>query len=503
MSLKQTWIILLCVFGMTTASYADDRALLVGINEYLYLNSLVGSTQDVENMAQFIQSEWGYKPWQIITLTDGEATKEAILTVFDEWLIEGTGFGDKVLFYYSGHGYYLQDDNADETDGYDEALCPVDAYQSERLKVNLIRDDEIDQRLKKLKGRQVMVIVDACHSGSVTKNALGQPIKDVTVKVPIFKEAQPRPALKKNLTRNIFIELRPEVVAYSAVDSYQKALVDISRLPLSGAFTRRFIEGLRDNKADSNCDGQVNHRELLAYTRRESKAYCETVPDLCENGLTPQLDIKPARLNEDVHRWAGSQSIYSKRLQMSQKQLTQTPTQNLQVDILPRHRLKPGASMRVRVKSDRTGYVLLYDTESTDSTKLTRLFPNQHSNIRKGYIKAGKARVIPDVYSGFAIKVPKTSGKRLLVALVVDKPTELLILQKSFPKAFKQAMSKPAQPDSLSKDAWRSTPCAYGQVPRTTQTFLQQLSQQLIRTLQRSAENVKWSITTVDYEIRP
>ena len=503
MSLKQTWIILLCFFCMTTASYADDRALLVGINEYQYLNSLVGSTQDVENMAQFIQSEWGYKPWQIITLTDAEATKTSILTVFDEWLIEGTEFGDKVLFYYSGHGYYIEDDNYDETDGYDEALCPVDAYQSGRIKVNLIRDDEIDRRLKKLKGRQVMIIVDACYSGTITKNVFGQPIKDVTVKVPIFKEAQPRSEMKKSLTRNIFIELRPEVVAYSAVESYQKALVDISRLPLAGVFTRRFIEGLRDNKADSNCDGKVNHRELLAYMRRESKAYCDAMPLICENGLTPQLDIKPARLDEDVHRWAGSQSIYSKRLGMSQKQLTQTPTHKLQVEILPRHRLKPGASMRVRVKSDRTGYVLLFDTESTDSTKLTRLFPNQHSNIRMGYVKAGKARIIPDVYSGFALKVPKTSGNRLLVALLVDKPSEISTLQKSFPKAFKQAMSKKAQPDSLSKEALRSSPCAYRQVPIEVQTLSQQLSQQLTQTLQRSAESTNWSITTVDYEIHP
>ena len=204
---------------MFTASYAEDRALLVGIDEYININPLTGSKQDVKNMEQFIQSEWNYKPEQILTLTDGKATRNNILNAFDNWLVRGSRNGDKVLFYYSGHGAFVGDDNRDESDDLDEALCPVDTTGSRR---NLIRDDEINSRLKKLRGRKVMIIVDACHSGTITKSAFA----DRYVKVPFFGRHNSRPITKSGFERESLIEIQQNVIAYSAVAANQQALVN-------------------------------------------------------------------------------------------------------------------------------------------------------------------------------------------------------------------------------------------------------------------------------------
>jgi len=449
---------------MISASYAENRALLVGIDDYWYINPLNGSKQDVKDMAQFIQSEWGYKPAQIRQLTDDQATRAGILKAFDEWLIKGSKPGDKVLFHYSGHGTYIKDDSRyEESDGYDEALCPVDAIESSGSKKNLIRDDEINQRLKKLKGRQVMIIVDACHSGTISKSVFGP---NPAVKVPFFR-GQPRRLMSKSgFDGGGLVETQPHVVVYSAVASNQLALVDTRTRPDAGVFTRRFIRGIRDKKADCNQDGKVTHRELLAYTRRESKAYCEATPGLCVQGLTPQLAIKSAMSDDDVRLWAAIPSKEPTKLMMP-------VLDDLHVEILPR-RLKQGSAMRFRITSDqKAGYLLLFDVSAKT---LRRLFPNR---LRKFiYLKAGKPRVVPDQLSGFEI-IAKSPGQRLLIAVRVNEYRELLMLQKSLPEAFEQ-------------------------VSKQTQTLSQeQLSQQLNQVLKNVAGNLSCSITTVGYEVSP
>jgi len=62
------------------------------------------------------------------------------------------------LFYYSGHGSQIQDDDGDEADGQDEILYCSDG--------NYIRDDDLKEMLDAYEGR-VVVILEACHSGGM------------------------------------------------------------------------------------------------------------------------------------------------------------------------------------------------------------------------------------------------------------------------------------------------------------------------------------------------
>jgi metacaspase-1 len=481
MTFKQT-LGMLCVIGVSSACYAEHRALLVGIDNYQSLNRLVGSKQDVKNMKQFIQSEWGYQSRQIRTLTDAQATRTGILGAFDNWLIRGSQPGDKVLFYYSGHGYFLKDDDYDEGDGHDEVLCPVNAYQtSDGQYINFIRDDEINRRLRQLTGRQVMVIVDACHSGTITKSAF----RNRFVKVPYFRRQPRRRLTKSGLKREKFVETQQNVVAYSAVAPHQEALVDSNVWPPAGVFTRRFIEGLQQKKADRNYDGKVSHRELLAYTRRESEAYCKR-QYFCRDGLTPQLAIKSGMLDKEVRAWLSAHPALPTPPMSTYPTSEFIPTpvvDDLHVEILP-SRLRRGTKMRFQITTDqKDGYLLLFDASETGGAEtLVRLFPNRHTgNIR---LKAGKPRVIPDQLSGCEISA-KSPGQRLLVALLVNNRHELSTLQRSLQEAFSQVMPKKRR--GLSR-----------------LSLSQLLSQQLNKILlQKNVGNrVKWSLTTVSYEIR-
>ncbi|MCP4699866.1 MAG: DUF4384 domain-containing protein [Gammaproteobacteria bacterium] len=464
------------------AAHAQDRALLVGIDSYSHISQLVGSKKDVENMRAFIQSVWKYRPGQIRILTDAQATRKNILNAFDEWLIAGSQAGDRVLFYYSGHGYRMFDDGDDETDGLDETLCPVDTRKARSKVVNMIRDDEVESRIKRLKGREIMMIVDACHSGTLTRSLLA-PKPDLTVKRPIFPGQPLQRGVSRGVSRSIgqgrpdgFIATHRNLTAYSAVAPNQVALVDVENTYM-GVFTRRFIEGVKEKRADNNRDGQVSHAELLDYVRTTSQAYCKRNPTQCHLGaLSPQLEANSEMLAVDV--LTGKAPLTDDTAGQAISLLAHDNQAGLQVKILPGTRFRVGGMMKLNVSSDRSGYLFLFDINSAGS--LTRIFPNPYSEAqgKQGFVKAGSVLSIPDPYYGFDFIAEEPAGKGLLLALLAED--KLSGVQALLPKAFEQIRASKAQ------------------------AVLQQLRQQLNQTILR--ENgvdrpMIWSLSAVEYKI--
>ncbi|MCC5863455.1 MAG: caspase family protein [Gammaproteobacteria bacterium] len=157
-----------------------NRALLIGIGQYQPespLRDLPGIDVDLENMGQVAQV-MGFDSTQIRVLRDHEATAAQIRAEIEHWLIEGTEPGDRVLLYFSGHGVRVPDAQViDEPDGYDEALAGYDLRLepdgSEQVAAGIVRDDELHDLLLQLAGREVMVILDACHSATATRAGIG------------------------------------------------------------------------------------------------------------------------------------------------------------------------------------------------------------------------------------------------------------------------------------------------------------------------------------------
>jgi hypothetical protein len=440
MTIKTIFYTILVFFILNIPTNAQDRALLIGIDKYQNASQLVGSKQDAKDMQQFIKSVWGYQNHQIRILTDAQATRQAILNAFDNWLIKGSRRGDKILFYFSGHGSHTTDRNGDESDGYDEFLLPVDFPR-------MITDDEINARLRRLKGRQVMVVIDACHSGTITRS-----IANPTIKVPVFSHLPKLTRgvhIKPYIQRDGFIATQQNIIAYSAVAPNQVALVDVEKKPYRGVFTSRFIEGIKNKRADNNKDGKVTHAELLDYIRQKSQAYCDRRSWQCRLGnLSPQLETKSEILTADISTWKVS---------------TDNNKANLQISVLPNSRLKLGKSMKIRIRSNKSGYLLLFEINSIGD--LMRLFPKDN---KPRYIKAGSTLTIPDRFYGFQFITGEPIGKGSLIAILIE--------------------------DNISKYQ-NLIPNAFTQIPAKQATAtLQQLTQQLNR-------SARWSLKTIDYEI--
>lgn len=141
------------------------KALLVGINRYRMPGAdLRGCVNDVRNVEALLREVYDFKKKDITALTDFGATKQAIQTGLRS-LVRGGRPGDVLLFHFSGHGSNVPDANGDEADHRDEILCPTDLDWKKPL-----RDDWLRATFDTLKpGVSLTVIMDCCHSGTITR----------------------------------------------------------------------------------------------------------------------------------------------------------------------------------------------------------------------------------------------------------------------------------------------------------------------------------------------
>ena len=418
-------------------SHRGDRALVIGINRYADSRfDLEGAVQDADNMRALLAEHLGFDPDEVRVLTDGEATRKAILDGVRDWLVAGTGRDSRAVLYFAGHGYHRKDDDGDESDGLDEALVPHDArlVSAERNPMrisNLILDDEIRDLFAGLQDRHAYVIVDACHSGTITRGPVGPDRRYVrTIDLRL------RDALSESARRTIGVRSgsghRPEgfigssgnVVAWTAVSSSQFALEDRDATPRQGVFTRRFVQGLAERRADRNADGRVTHSELLDYVRRESDDYCSRHRADCERGLTPLLEGPPDVLGRDVLMAGAPAPAAATAGTVADDALGHDNTARVQLELHPSTRVRIGEEVRYRVHSERSGHLLLVDVMADGN--VVQIFPNHRSQrLGKGTaIEAGRTVELND-YLGFRLQAGPPVGPGSLYAVVTEDPVSL------------------------------------------------------------------------------
>lgn len=161
--------VLLCGLLGTVPARAGDRALLVGIDHYedSRVPATPGAVLDAKSLAEVVRDRFGFPAASVKLLLDQEATSERILQELRSWLVAGTQPGDRVFFFYAGHGSQLPDDNGDEEDGADETLAPYDVRPA--TGEHEIRDDALNGVIAQLSGRRAVLVFDSCHSGTVTR----------------------------------------------------------------------------------------------------------------------------------------------------------------------------------------------------------------------------------------------------------------------------------------------------------------------------------------------
>jgi len=468
--------------GMSSPSFAENRALVIGIDDYPKillggvsgLRNLRGAVSDANNMQAALVEHFDVAADEVHLLTDAAATREAILSEFQTWLIDGTQAGDRVIFYFAGHGAQVEDESGDEGDDrFDEVLAPHDvAGELEGADAGLtgfITDDEMEELLGKLGGREVLMIVDACHSGTITRGALdvrrtnatnvagqGFPgrqqdeysgVRTLTPNGPVavsgdLESLGTREAHRSG-TRLIAVvgtdeethgTIESQLAAWTAVASAQLAVEDLELGGSEGLFTNRFVKGLATLEADLNGNGKVTASELLAYLRTEAEEYCQNFA--CgAGGLTPTLE---AYTGYDSEVLAEGTATYTETTTTETPAYSEPTTGETYVstDTLPEQDYY-GETGKVTVKLSDDGHSTLYQPihitvhsevagelvilDVRDDGTTVQLFPNTPSlsvnSVTK--IEANADRLLPGEHDPYEL-VPDTAGTGRIVALVID-----------------------------------------------------------------------------------
>lgn len=138
----------------------QKAAVLIGINYSSTENALQGCESDVNRIKTYLQVQCGFEDVTVMTEKSAiQPTKANIIAQLNR-VAQRTHLGvDHVVIHYSGHGTSVRDTDRDEADRKDEAWFAMDQQ--------LLLDDEIRTILNKFSPWcEVLVLVDACHSGS-------------------------------------------------------------------------------------------------------------------------------------------------------------------------------------------------------------------------------------------------------------------------------------------------------------------------------------------------
>ncbi|KAJ6520859.1 caspase domain-containing protein [Mycena vulgaris] len=147
------------------------RALCIGINYRGQSHELRGCVNDAKHIFSFLVRYAGYRPEDIVVLTDDSPHARAQptrqnMTDAMHWLVKGAQPHDALFFhckshlFHYGHGGQTPDLDGDEVDGYDDVIFPLDYRHAGH-----ILDDEL---------HSIMVTplppgcrLTSCHSGTV------------------------------------------------------------------------------------------------------------------------------------------------------------------------------------------------------------------------------------------------------------------------------------------------------------------------------------------------
>jgi hypothetical protein len=114
------------------APAANKWAVVIGIADYQGTgNDLWHPDEDANEMAKALVTNYGFASDHVRILLNRKATANAIAAAIS-WLVASEDSESTVVFFYSGHGSSISDnegwDSDTESDGYDEMIVSYDLY---------------------------------------------------------------------------------------------------------------------------------------------------------------------------------------------------------------------------------------------------------------------------------------------------------------------------------------------------------------------------------------
>jgi hypothetical protein len=246
----------------------NRRALIIGIDKYPNLSDqaqLEGCVRDAREVAELLETHFGFPAGQMTLLLDEQATRDGILAAM-EALAERVEENDAVVVHYSGHGSQrvALEENVSRAGVMEETFVAQDSGHEDPHPNRDISSAELRDWLARMtkKTPNVTLILDCCHSGTIST-------------ARTWKDGEPRP-----------VRIRQVKADMRRPDPSQKRLRDFNNGPAS--FVRHVtIAACRDTEfANELAFDDGSHGALTWSLLRELESLprgaCPTYRDIFE-----------------------------------------------------------------------------------------------------------------------------------------------------------------------------------------------------------------------------
>lgn len=416
----------LCLLNSAPAALAEDRALIIGIEYYDRVRPAPGALRDADDMERFTIERLKFAPTAICKLKGKDATYQGIKNAVQRCLLTGTKPGDRVFFYYSGHGSYLPDDDGDEKDdGWDETIVPYDVGKNGQ---GMIRDDQFAKWIADLAGRRIVMIFDSCHSGTISRGG-PKPVDSARYILPDDETFAEAPRMRNlvevsdgRMNDDARISSQSDVVVISAAGAKQTAHSMLENNQWRGGLTKCLLESYGNGTPKlSELEVLIKNRiKQLQDTKRQNGQ------PILDGRQVPEFAASAARLrNEPLFGlWESVPAIalVNPRSQIKVGLTTNEANRRRNAD---GHLVYyDGEGISYSISTDKPGFLYLLAFSQNPDTKeryVTMLFPHKDISLNNEISTQGL------VLGSQGEFVVGASGLDVTVALVTTKKLSLEI----------------------------------------------------------------------------
>ncbi len=238
-------------------------AVVIGIDAYTGVKPLEGAVNDATVIAAALKSDGAR---EIVMLLDHDATRARILSEVARMGARAAADSGMLIITYAGHGSQEPERlPGDEADGLDEVLVLAGFHAHGAGTAERIVDNDIYAMLSAIPTSvPIVLVVDACHSGTITRSAdpRGAALRTRVATYGAITDDELPPPLPA--TRGKEADALPNVIAVSsALDSEVTPEVIIDGKP-HGAVSWFFARALRGD-ADADKDGVTTLAEFRQF----------------------------------------------------------------------------------------------------------------------------------------------------------------------------------------------------------------------------------------------
>lgn len=214
--------------------YQNSWAVVIGINDYSEWPKLQYATQDARAIRESLINRLGFDKDKVFMLQDRQATRHAILSLFNQQLGNGRlTKNDRLFVFFAGHGA-TRTLSSGRNLGY---IIPADS-RPDQFSMDAIAMTDLQNIAENLEAKHVLFVMDACYSG------LG-----------LTRGASSSAFLSENAKR-----IGRQMLTAGGVNQ----LVADGGPNGHSIFTWTLLQALA-GKADLNADGMITATELAAY----------------------------------------------------------------------------------------------------------------------------------------------------------------------------------------------------------------------------------------------